>query len=183
MDTNDVIVLTFILVTRGFAPFLLLRWPFWGALACIAADATDTMFQDALGSTIMSGGGHYHNIDKAFDTYYLSVEAFVAYRWLDPLARCTALILFGLRLSAVVIYEVWDIRGVFFYLGPNIFENFYIWVAGFLTIDRTYRIGSPKNLVLILLFVGTPKLLQEYVMHYMDSQTWHFVKEHILMWR
>jgi hypothetical protein len=179
--TNDVIVLVFVIVSRTLAPVFILRWPFWGALVCIAADGVDTMFQDALGSTILTE--HYHNIDKAFDTSYLAVEAWVAFRWIDPLARWAALVLFGLRLIAVLLYELFDIRGVLFYLGPNIFENFYLWVAGFLTIDPKYRIGSARNLVLILLVVGIPKLLQEYVMHYMDSQTWHFVKRNILLWR
>lgn len=181
MATNDVLTLVFIIGTRALAPVFLLRWPFWGALGCILADATDTMFQDAVGSTIISA--NYHNVDKAFDTYYLAAEAFVAFRWLDPLARWTALVLFGLRLLAAGIYEIWDIRGVFFYLGPNIFENFYLWVAAFLTIDPAYRIGSVKKLAAIVVVVATPKLLQEYVMHYMDSQTWHFVKRDILFWR
>ena len=181
MNTTDVIVLVFVFTTRGIAPAFVLRWPFWGALGCILADATDTMFQDALGSSILTE--HYHNIDKAFDTYYLAVEAYVALRWVDPLARWTALTLFSLRVVASVIYELSDIRGVLFYLGPNIFENFYLWVAGFLTVDPAYRIRSGRRLALILVFVGAPKLLQEYVMHYLDSQTWHFVKRYILLWR
>jgi hypothetical protein len=181
MTTVDIIVLVFVFTTRGIAPVFILRWPFWGALACILADATDTMFQDAVGSSILTE--HYHNIDKAFDTYYLAVEAYVAFHWLDPLAKWTALVLFSLRVIAVALYELFDLRGVMFYLGPNIFENFYLWVAGFLTVDASYRIRTRKRLVLILLFVGVPKLLQEYVMHYLDSQTWHFVKRYILLWR
>lgn len=181
LDTVDMVVLVAVIGGRGAVPVLLLRWPFWGALACIFADAVDTVFQDALGSNALSG--HYHNIDKAFDTWYLGVEAFVASRWLDPWARWTALALFGLRLLAAAIYEIWGIRGVFFYLGPNVFENFYLWVAGLLEINPKYRIGGPRKLALILLAVGLPKLLQEYVMHYLDSQTWRFVKRNILLWR
>ena len=181
--TNDIIVLVFVIGSRTMAPLFLLKWPFWGALGCILADATDTMFQDALGSNILSRGDHYHNFDKFFDTYYLTWEAFVAWRWLDPLARWAALTLFGLRLTAALLYELLDIRGVFFYLGPNVFENFYLWVAGFRTINPAYRIGSVKKLAMIIVFVGAPKVLQEYVMHYLDSQTWHFVKRNILLWR
>ncbi len=181
METVDLVVLVFVFATRGLAPLLVFKWPFWGGLVCILADAVDTMFQDALGSDVLSG--NYHNIDKAFDTYYLAAEAIVAFRWLDPLAKWTAAVLFGLRLTAAVIYEIWGVRGVFFYLGPNVFENFYLFVAGMRTIDAGYRIASARSLVIILLIVGPPKVLQEYVMHYMDSQTWHFVKENILQWR
>lgn len=183
MAANDLIVVLVVFSARTFVPVTLLRWPFWGALACILADATDTMIQDALGSDVLSSTVGYHVFDKLFDTYYLSWEAFVAWRWLDPLAKWTALVLYGLRLSAAVLFEITGMRGLFFYLGPNVFENFYLWVAGFRTIDSAYRIGSPRNLVLILLVVGPPKVLQEYVMHYMDSQTWHFVKRNILLWR
>jgi hypothetical protein len=181
MDGVDILVFVFVFGTRGLAPLFLFRWPFWAALGSILADATDTMFQDAVGSTVLSA--HYHNIDKAFDTYYLGFEAVVAFRWLDPLARWTALTLFGLRLLAAGIYEIWDVRGVFFYLGPNVFENFYLWIAGWLTIDPEYRVRTWQRLALILVLVGPPKILQEYVMHYMDSQTWHFVKRDILFWR
>jgi hypothetical protein len=48
-------------------------------------------------------------------------------------------------------------------------------VAGRLEIDARYRIKDACRLALILLFVGAPKLLQEYVMHYRESQTWHFI--------
>lgn len=181
MATVDIVVLVFVFGTRGLAPLLVFKWPFFGGLACILADATDTMFQDLVGSDILSE--HYHNIDKAFDTYYLAAEAVVAYLRFDPLARLAAMVLFGLRLAAVVIYETLDIRGVFFYLGPNVFENFYLWIAAELTANRDYQLPGWRRLALILLIVGPPKVLQEYVMHYLDSQTWHFVKRNILLWR
>lgn len=181
MDYAGISVLVFVFGTRGIAPFFLFRWPFWGGLACILADATDTMFQDLVGSSILSE--HYHNIDKAFDTYYLAGEALVAARWADPLARWTALVLFGMRAVAVAIYELFDVRGVFLYIGPNVFENFYLWIAANLTADPAYRVASVRRLAVIVVFVGVPKLLQEYVMHYLDSQTWHFVKRYILLWR
>ena len=71
----------------------------------------------------------------------------------------------------------------FFLLGANIFETFYIYVAGRRELDRDYRIKNVRRLLLILLFAAVPKLLQEYVMHYRESQTWRFVRTHILRWR
>lgn len=166
---------------RAGIPFLLFRWPFWAALLCIAADASDTVIPEALGTgTIHS---NYHAFDKAFDIYYLAFEAVVAWRWQDPLAKWTALALFALRLTAVVLFELTEIRQLFLLVGPNVFENFYLWVAASRAANPAYRIGSPRRLALILLLVGAPKLLQEYVMHYREAQTWHFVKEQIFRWR
>jgi hypothetical protein len=52
-----------------------------------------------------------------------------------------------------------------------------------LTIDARWRIPSPLHLAGIVAFVGAPKILQEYVMHYREAQTWEFVKEDIFRWR
>lgn len=179
MEPVDVLSFVLILSIRGLVPFALFRWPFWGALACIAGDAADTIIIDGFGARPF--GGHYHVLDKAFDTYYLAFECWVALHWQDSLARISGVTLFLARFSAVVLFEVTGVRELFFF-GANIFENFYVYVAGRLQIDRSYRIGSYRNLAIILVFVGAPKLLQEYVMHWRQSQTWLFVKHNILMW-
>jgi hypothetical protein len=56
-------------------------------------------------------------------------------------------------------------------------------MAGMRSIDPAFRLGSWRQTALIVLAVGAPKLLQEYVMHYREAATWHFVKENILLWR
>jgi hypothetical protein len=174
---GDYDALVLILIVRGLVPLLVLRWPFWGALLCIAGDGFDTVVLDVLGPGVIEG--RYHTFDKVFDTYYLSIEAWVVFRrWTDRLARRTALTLYLLRFTAVLLFEVTQVRQLFF-LGANIFENFYIYVAGRLEIDAKYRIRNLRRLALILLFVGAPKILQEYVMHYRESQTWHFVRDNI----
>lgn len=176
----DALVFILIAAVRLLVPLSIFRWPFWGGLACIAADAFDSVIQDATGIHPLEG--HYHNFDKAYDIYYLAFEAWVASGWLDPLARYTALTLFGLRLLAVLLFEVTDVRGLFL-IGPNIFENFFLFIAGMKTIDPAYRVTSRLQLAAIVLFVGVPKVLQEYVMHYREAATWEFVKENILQWR
>ena len=176
----DVLVILLIGAVRLLVPLSVLRVPFWGGLACIAADAFDSIIQDAL--DVHPLDNHYHNVDKAFDIYYLAIEAWVARGWVDVLARTTALVLFGLRLLAVVLFEITDSRGLFL-IGPNVFENFYLFIAGMKTIDAGYRVDSRLQLGAIVLFVGIPKILQEYVMHYREAATWEFVKENILRWR
>ncbi len=176
----DIAVIALIAAVRALTPLLVLRFPFWGGLLCIAADAFDSIIQDAL--NVHPLDDHYHNVDKAFDIYYLAFEAWVVRGWVDVLARNTALALFGLRLLAVVIFEITGSRGLFL-IGPNIFENFYLFCAGMLTIDSSYRFRSRLQLAAVVLFVGAPKVLQEYVMHYREAATWEFVRENILRWR
>jgi hypothetical protein len=176
--TAEISGLLLIIAIRGLAPLLLLRWPFWGALVCIVADVSDSAIQDLLGVDIL--GGSYHRVDKAFDTYYLSFEAWIAWsRWSDALARPAALVLYGARLAAVVAFELTGVRALFL-AGANVFENFYLYMAARLEIDQSYRIRDRAQLALVLLIVGAPKLLQEYVMHYRESQTWDFVTKRIL---
>lgn len=174
-------VFVLIAVVRLGVPLAIYRWPFWAALASIAADSFDSIVQDALGVHPLEG--HYHNFDKAYDIYYLAIEATIVWRWVDPLARITALVFFTLRLVAVGLFEITNDRWLFFAVGPNVFENFYLFIAGMLTIDAAYRIRSVPHLVGIVLLVGIPKIFQEYVMHYREAATWHFVKENVLLWR
>jgi hypothetical protein len=167
-----------IVAVRGLVPFTVLRWPFWGGVLCIAGDVFDSAIEDLLGVDPL--GGAYHRVDKAFDAYYLSFEAYVVWHlWTDSLARTTALILFAARFAAVVAFEITHARALFL-LGANVFENFYLYIAGRLEIDPTHRLASRRQLLVILAFVGLPKLLQEYVMHFREAQTWHFVTRHIL---
>ena len=175
---SEWIALMLIIGIRGLVPFTLLRWPFCGALLCIAGDASDSAIQDLMGVDVL--GGSYHSFDKAFDIYYLSFEAWLAwFRWPDPLARPAAMALFLARLTAAVAFEVTHVRALFL-VGANVFENFYVYTAGRLEIDPAYRIKDRAQLALILVLVGAPKLLQEYVMHYREAQTWRFVTRRIL---
>jgi len=178
---RELLVLLLIFAIRGLVPLLVFRWNLAGALLCIPADASDSILQDALGAEPLAG--HYHLVDKSFDIYYLAIECIVAaWLWRDPLARWTAIALFGLRASGVVFFELTEFRGTFLF-APNVFENFYLVVAGMRSIDPAWRIPSRAWLAVMVVAVGAPKLLQEYVMHYREAATWHFVKENILMWK
>ena len=66
MSGVELLALVLIIAIRGLVPLLLLRWPFWGALACIVADVSDSAIQDLFGVNVL--GGAYHGFDKAFDT-------------------------------------------------------------------------------------------------------------------
>lgn len=178
---KDILVLALIVAIRAFVPLLIFRWNFVGGLLSIPADASDSILQDAFGVEPLAG--HYHLVDKSFDIYYLAIEAFVAYRlWGDFLAGRAMLALFALRAGGVAFFELTDVRQTFLFT-PNVVENFYLFVAGMRSIDPTFRVPNWRWLAVIIIAVGAPKLLQEYVMHYRQAQTWHFVKENILLWR
>jgi hypothetical protein len=178
---ESTLVLLLIVAIRALVPLLIFRWNLVGALLSIPADASDSILQDAFGVEPLAG--HYHLVDKGFDLYYLAIEAFVAYRlWGDLLAGRAMVALFALRAGGVAFFELTGIRQTFFFT-PNAVENFYLFVAGMRSIDPTFRIPNWRWLAAIVALVGAPKLLQEYVMHYREAHTWHFVKENILMWR
>lgn len=177
----DVLVIALIVAIRGGTPFLLFRWQFAGGLLCILADASDSILQDALGVHPLDD--YYHLVDKSFDIYYLLFECIVVLRWwTDPLAKAAGVALFALRAAGVAFFEVTEFRGAFLF-APNVFENFYLFNAGMRSVDPGFRIGSWPKLALVVVAVGAPKLLQEYVMHYREAETWHFVKENVLQWK
>jgi hypothetical protein len=180
MTDREVLVLAVLIGMRALAPLLIFRWNFAGGLLAILADGSDAILQDALGAEPLRGW--YHEFDKVFDTYYLAIEAIVAWRWPDPIARSLAVSLFALRAVGVIVFEFTEYRGTLL-IFPNVFENFYIFVAGMRSADRSFRFPSYRVALLAVVLVGCRKLIQEYVMHFHEAQTWHFVKEHIFQWR
>lgn len=170
-----------VIALRLIVPPIILRWPFWGMLAAIAADASDVVLLDAIGWGFFDGKD-YHAIDKVFDMYYLTFAAYASLRWEDGLARRTAIGLFLWRLAGFAAFEATRIRQVIFF-APNIFENFYLLVAGARTFAPSFRINRPQKLVIFLLIAAIPKVIQEYIMHFLEFPTWSFIKTSIFRWR
>ncbi|WBL36744.1 hypothetical protein O0235_04075 [Tepidiforma flava] len=173
---NDAAVLAVIVAVRGLVPLLIFRWNLAGALLAIAADGSDAIIQDVLGAEPLRGC--YHEFDKVFDTYYLTIELGVALRWGDPVARWMLAGLFALRLLGIAVFELTGAREVILF-APNVFENYYLVLAGLRSIRPGYRLRGWGEAVLWLAAVTPPKVLQEYVMHYREAQTWHFVRDEI----
>lgn len=84
-----------IVTIRVLIPFAIPRWPFWGMLFAVAADASDVIILDKFGWGILEGRGIYHELDKFFDIYYLSFAAYTALRWKNTILRRTALAFFS----------------------------------------------------------------------------------------
>ena len=173
--------ITLVTAIRLLIPFTILRWPFWGALAAIAADAADIVIVEALGAEFGSAA-RYQTFDKLFDLYYLAFEFYASRAWQELLTRRTATILFAWRIAGTIVFELTHVRQVIFF-APNIFENFYLLVAGARQFVPRFRLDSSPKLVLFLLIAGIPKIIQEYIMHFLEFSTWAFIKHTVLRWR
>lgn len=168
------------ILLRIFVPLLILKKPFWGALLAMAADAADVIIMEAFGWGFMAGKP-YHIIDKIFDIYYLGLEFYVSMSWQIVMLRRTSMILFFWRLLGVVVFGVTGIRQIILF-APNIFENFYLLVVGLHKFFPKFQIKTTKRLVIILTIATIPKLIQEYIMHFIEFHTWQFIKHNVFRW-
>ena len=149
-----------IVVLRIVLPLTILRWPLAGGILALLADALDIVFASLID---LGGLWNYHQLDKYLDTYYLALEAIVAQRW-SPIPRWTATLLFGYRLTGVVLFEVTNIR-LFLFLFPALFENFFLFYAAILRFAPDYEL-TLRRLTFWLAILLVPKMTQEYVLHY-----------------
>lgn len=170
-----------VIFIRLVVPFSILRWPFGGMLLSIAADAGDVILLDVFGWGIFEGKGIYHELDKIFDMYYLSFAFYKSFGWQEILARRTSLVLFVWRFAGFIIFELTHVRQVIFF-APNIFENFYLLAAGADKFIPNWKLDSKKKLLLFILIAAIPKMIQEYIMHYLEFPTWQFIKYNIFRW-
>lgn len=72
MTTGQIVVIAL----RLIVPLLILKRPLLGGLLALGFDALDVLIVAWFGPGGM--GPHYHNIDKALDLSYLSLEAWVS---------------------------------------------------------------------------------------------------------
>ena len=172
MSLGALIVITL----RLLVPFLLFKRNLTGGIACMLVDAFDVILIDLM--HLGGFGGHYHQIDKVLDTYYLSFEFFIATRWLNGFERLPALILFGFRMIGVVLFELTEHRIVLF-IFPNLFENWWLYVVA---IRRWKPLWTPTNWTMVAIPMAIlliPKMAQEYLLHFAEAQPWNWFKQHV----
>lgn len=164
---------------RLCAPFALFRFPLAGMFLSIAADASDVMIFEVTGYGLFAG--RYHFFDKWLDVYYLTFAYTVSRKWEDLRSRRIAGVLFFWRLLGAILFELTGLRYLLL-LAPNIFENFYILRLVIQRLKPSFRF-SQKNLFVILILAGIPKIVQEYIMHFRyPDQTWFFLRDTIFWW-
>lgn len=173
MSEGELIVIGLRLVI----PLLILRWPLFGGVTAMILDALDVVIIEAIG--LGGFGAHYSELDKLLDSYYLTLELIVAFRWTSGYARIPAIVLYAYRGIGVIAFEVSDTR-VLLLVFPNLFENWWLYCV---IVARFFPALYPKSLrstwiPLFLLLV--PKLGQEYLLHYQEAEPWDWTKRHIL---
>lgn len=169
-----------ILLLRLLVPFTILRWPLAGTILAILADSADVMIFDYFGYGFLSGI-EYHMMDKIFDMWQLFFEFLVVRQWADILARKTGMFLFGWRSVGFLVFMIFGFRGAFVF-APNIFEYFFLAMLVIWKFNKKFELKK-KSLIIILLIIGIPSLIKEYLMHfkYVD-QTSNFFRDNFFWW-
>lgn len=166
-----------VIVLRLVVPLLILRWSLVGGLAAMLVDALDVVIVEFISEGGM--GSHYSELDKALDTYYLALEAFVAWRWTNQWARLPALWLFGYRLVGAVLFEVTQVR-VLLFIFPNMFENWWLYCVVMAKFWPRLAPSSWKSVAIPMGVLLVPKMGQEYLLHWQEAEPWDWAKEHLL---
>ncbi len=166
-----------IIALRLVIPLLILRYPLFGGLTAMVIDALDVVLIEAIG--LGGFGGHYSELDKLLDSYYLTLEAIVAFRWTSAWARIPAIVLYVYRAIGVVAFETTDTR-VLLFVFPNLFENWWLYVVIVARFFPQLYPKSAKSVAIPLFLLLVPKMGQEYLLHYQEAQPWDWMKSHIL---
>lgn len=167
----------FVVALRLLAPLLILRWSLTGGIVAMLADATDVIVVEFFGPGGM--GGHYSQLDKGLDTYYLALEAVVAWYWVNSWARWTALALFAYRLLGALLFEATQVRALLF-LFPNLFENWWLYCVAVARFRPRWLPTSWRSTLVPLLILLVPKMGQEWLLHVQEAQPWTWFKERFL---
>ncbi len=175
----EVLIPIIVILARLIIPFSIFRWPLWGAVAAMLADGADIMIFEKFGIG-MIGWERYHLLDKVLDLYYVFILLLEGLKWENVFDRRVILGLFLLRFFGVVVFEITQWRGTFLFT-PNIFENFYLGVSALSRYLPSFRL-TPLRLLGILIIVSFPKLVQEYIMHYLEFPTWRWIRDHLFFW-
>jgi len=174
------IALIIVILARILVPFLILKWPLKGAILAIIADAADVMVIEAFGTGFL-GGFSYHHMDKIFDIWYLFFEFIVVMTWTDVFARRIGATLFTWRFAGFLTFMLTAWRPSFF-VAPNIFEFFFLACLIIWKFDKKFKF-TWKSSAIVLLIVGIPNIIKEYVMHFkFQDQTWDWFRDHVFWW-
>ncbi len=155
-----------VVLIRLLVPLSIFRWPLAGAIASVAADATDVVMLTIIG---MGDFPDYTLMDKALDWYFLLFLAIASLKWAS-IEKWTSIGLFSYRTIGVILLEITKIRELLF-IFPNLFILFYLFNAARIKYYPKWKLTG-KRLVIVLLLLLIPKLLQEYLLHIVQVQPW-----------
>lgn len=166
-----------IIALRLVVPLLILRWNLAGGVIAMLLDGADVILIEVIGRG--GFGNHYAELDKILDSYYYSLELFVALRWRSPWARTPTIALFIYRAIGVVLFETTQ-RRIFLFFFPNLFENWWLYVVVVRQFWPRLYPCSIKTTAIPLALLLIPKMGQEYLLHYTEAKPWNWFKENVL---
>ncbi|MEZ4553992.1 MAG: hypothetical protein R3B59_08795 [Dehalococcoidia bacterium] len=167
----------FVIALRVLVPLLILRWSVTGGVVAMLVDALDVVIVEFFGPGGM--GGHYSQLDKGLDSYYLALEAVVAWTWANQWARWTALGLFAYRLVGAALFEATQVRALLF-IFPNLFENWWLYCVIVARVRPRLLPASWRSTLVPLLILLVPKMGQEWLLHVAEAQPWSWFKRTFL---
>jgi hypothetical protein len=166
-----------IIALRLLIPLTILRWQLTGGIIAMLLDALDVVLIELIGRG--GFGDHYAQLDKLLDSYYLTLELIVAWRWSNRFARQPAIALFGYRVAGVVLFELTGVR-VLLVLFPNLFENWWLYCVFVFRFFPRLVPHSWRSTITPLVILLVPKMGQELLLHYYEAHPWNWLKEHVL---
>lgn len=152
---------TFLLiaVVRVLGSLPVLRWPFAGGILAVLVDLLDLILLDWLDPLAFV---HYQAFDKYLDQVYMLTFLVVALRW-QGIERNVAVALYLFRLVGFIAFELTGAR-ISLVLFPNVFEIWFLMVAGLHAIGRNVAWKAPQ-LVAVLAVALLAKEVQEWAIH------------------
>lgn len=162
-----------VILLRVIVPLIILKRPLAGGIIAMLLDAGDVVIAELISEGGM--GEHYVTIDKILDSWYLALEAWVAWHWVERIPRLVAVALFAWRIVGVILFEITGLRWMFFVF-PNLFEHWYLFVLIVWKWFPGVDLRSWKTVIFWLVILYIPKLGQEYLLHIADAQPWDWIK-------
>ena len=154
------LVVAVIVAWRVLGSLPVLRWPFAGALLSIAVDLLDLLLIGVLG---WEGVDDYQALDKYLDQVQLALFLVVALRRWSGTERRVAVALYAYRIVGFVAFELTGNRPVLL-LFPNVFEFWFVLVAGLHAAGRTVTWTPRRTLITLAALTGL-KEIQEWALH------------------
>jgi len=137
-----------------------LRWAFVGGLIAVLVDQSDLFLMNLID---LGGVSDYQTFDKYLDQAYQVTFLSVALRWRAPW-RPVAVGLFAYRFVGFLLFEVTQTRSLLL-LFPNLFEFWFLFIAGLKFFDLEERISTRAVLGVTSALLAL-KLFQEYAVHH-----------------
>ena len=146
-------------VARVIGSLPVIRWAFVGAIIAVLTDFSDLFMMNLLD---LGGLRNYQVFDKWVDLVYMGTFLLASLRW-SGVPKKVSIGLFSYRILGVILFEITSQRSILL-LFPNVFEFWFIFVAGIRLFKPKYEINWPRA-ALWLVPLLILKEFQEYVLH------------------